>query len=265
MAKTAAILLALHALAAQAATLNFKSGATFEGKVLEVTGTNTVVVRSDKDGKTYTVNLSYLTEATQLLITGQPKPSESSTALPPQDLSVNSSQIEGAFGLKLGQVYDPSSALSTNKSRATMMSRGGFIQVDMTNYDFKPALPLPPFHIYSASVSPSNVVYEIIALACKFKSSDTLRNEKEKLYRALEEKYGEGTLLPSGMSGRRSYTFQHGTREVELSFCFDGDNSYLELRYKDNALCKEAKMQQLRADDTDPAVQAERKKLKQQL
>lgn len=48
-----------------AATLTFKSGATFEGEVVEFIGTNSVIVKSSKDYKPYTITISMLSTACQ--------------------------------------------------------------------------------------------------------------------------------------------------------------------------------------------------------
>src|ERR1035437_5234064 len=104
----------LVVLRAQATTLSFKSGAKFEGEVAEVKGTN-VLARNEKDGKTYTIPLAYLSDVDQMVITGHPPSHEDSQAPPekagaaktPPEQSENKpdeSQIVGAFGLKLGQV-----------------------------------------------------------------------------------------------------------------------------------------------------------------
>jgi hypothetical protein len=54
-----------------AATINFKSGATFNGEVLSFKGTDSVVMKSSKDGKAYTILISDLTDSSQRLLESQ--------------------------------------------------------------------------------------------------------------------------------------------------------------------------------------------------
>lgn len=278
--------------AAGAATFTFKSGTKFEGDVVEVKGTNSVVVRSAKDGKIYTIILSMLTDADQYLITGHwpgvsgdHEPSyqeilraervsrEAGKTLPEQAEDDSSGQaghpsrITGAFGLKLGQVFDPKYATGTNQTPESMTSKGEFIKMQMVGYNFKPRHPLPNFERYEVGVTPcSNYVYSI-GVSADFESFSSAREEQEKLLAALQEKYGKATFdsRTNGVYRSWSYTIKQGTREVWLSLSRDTDPISLFLDYGDTALHSQAEREQAEIEAANPERKAQRKKLEKQL
>jgi hypothetical protein len=149
--------------ASSAVTFTFKSGAKFEGEVIEFKGTNSVVVRSAKDAKPYTITISMLTEDDQ------------------QRLAELRSQITGAFGMVLGQKFIPSSITALDDGE-------GYWR----RYRFSPSAPLPGFTQYWVRVTPgSNRIWSIGAVALFGKDSVAAWKERQKLVAALEEKYGK--------------------------------------------------------------------------
>ena len=149
--------------AAGASTFTFKSGARFEGEVVEFKGTNSVVVRSSKDAKQYTIIISMLSDDDQ------------------RQLAELRSQITGAFGIKLGQKF--------NLSFASALDSGTGYQ---KRYRFSPAPPLPNFTEYWVKVTPhSNHVWSIGAIALFGEDSMKAWSERRKIVAALEEKYGK--------------------------------------------------------------------------
>ena len=275
----------LAAFIGQATTYHFKSGATFEGEVVEVKGTN-AVIRSDKDGMVYTLPIAYLTEADQTLITvttGSPMSADDYFAgyraaqqrekepLPEQpENPADEGKIVGAFGLRLGQTFDTKYATATNKSSDLVSVKGELIHVDRTSYTFRPRLYLPHFTWYSADITPrSNLVYTVTAMASSLGREDPPfddAKECDKLLSVLQQKYGRATNLRP-YTNSVLYTIKQGTREVTLSHhTYSGASAgCLIISYTDTALYQQAKHEQLQLDEEDPARQAERKRLKQQL
>jgi hypothetical protein len=285
---------------AAASTFTFKSGAKFEGELVEAKGTNSVIVRSAKDGKAYIITVSDLTDEDQLTIrfamrwgvvgqTGaavhddQPglptthedykaalraerEKAEAGKTLPEQagDKSSDSGQITGAFGLKLGQSFDVRYATYTNNLFDHMTLKGDYIRVEVVSYSFKPRVPLMQFELYSAEVTPcSNLVYSITALA-DYESYSSASEDQEKLLAALEQKYGRATLDHS--DNHFWYTIKQGTRQVSLSFGHPTNSTpFLTLTYEDTALHQQANFEQAQIDALDPKRKAEQNKLKKQL
>lgn len=264
----------LVVLSAQATTLNFKSGAKFDGEVVEVKGTN-VLARSEKDGKTYTIPVAYLSDVDQMVITGhlpshedsQAAPEMAGAAKPPPEQPEkkgDESQIVGAFGLKLGQVFDLRNATATNKYERDVFVKNRSFKVEVTEYDFKPSSPLPLFSHYQVAVTPrSNRVYDIIGATSTAKverSKVVIPDEREKLLSILEQKYGQAE--PSRDGTTRWYIIRRGDCKVHL---ISDDDRALILTYEDTVLREQAEREQLELDAADPAKQGERNRLKEQL
>jgi hypothetical protein len=277
------LLLALATLTAQAATYTFKSGAKFEGDVVEHKGTNALVVRSDRDGKLYTLYLTNLTELDQMFITGKsPTASDYAAArraeadradagktMPeqPEDSASASGQIIGAFGLKLGQKFDLKYAVSTNKTEETMTLKGEVNHINLNSYYFRPKVPLPNFDSYIVHTTPcSNLVYAITAYSMDFESFSAACDESDKLLAVLQQKYGKAHHWLNVEKDCEWNTITQGTREVTLFFRhFTNSMPGLSLSYTDNDLHRQAQAEQITIDAADSARAAERKKLKQQL
>jgi hypothetical protein len=160
-----AALLALTALTAQTDMFTFKSGAKFEGEVVEVKGTNSVIVRSAKDAKLYTITISMLTNEEQ------------------RRLATLQSQIAGAFGIRLGQTFRVANAVKTDERSGMKF---------LASCPFAPIAPLPNFTEYSVRVTPrSNRVCSVSAGAYFGEDDIKAWAERQKIVAALEEKYGK--------------------------------------------------------------------------
>jgi len=267
----------------QAATLNFKSGATLEGEVVEIRGTNSVLVRSDKDGKDYEIKLSYLTDADQIRITGnlmsadeyfagyraarQKEKEEDAKTLPeqPENEAKDSGKIVGAFGLRLGQRFDLKYATGTSKSPDTVSVNGATIHIERTNYNFRPKVPLPGFDFYQVETTPrSNLVCSISTTKIEFHPFGAAFNEHDNVLKVLEQKYGKATL--TSYPEVEYHTIRQDKREVLVTFGLSTNSGpSLTITYQDTALYQRAKQEQMEIEAADPARQAERKRLKQQL
>jgi hypothetical protein len=221
---------------------------------VEVTRTNSVLVRSDKDGMVYTLNLDYLTDEARFIATHGTQPADSASG---------SEQIVGACGLKLGEWFDPNYATHTNKSTDTVTTKDETLHVNLTSYSFKPETPLPNFTDYSVGVTPrSNIVYSI-EMRKSYGAIEAARPEEDKLLAVLQQKYGKATRAYYSATKCTMSTIKQGTREVSLISGFPTLGSFVSLRYTDTTLKEQAKWEQAQIDY--PSLQMERKKLKQQL
>jgi hypothetical protein len=269
----------LVVLIAQATTLNFKSGAIFEGDIVEVKGTN-VLVRSDKDGRQYAIPLAYLTEADQTRITSKmsdeyfagyrAEQQREKEPVPDQpENKADEGKIVGAFGLKLGQQFDLKYAISTNKTSEYVEVNGETLWMNMTGYAFRPKVFMTHFSRYSVDVTPrSNFVYSISATALDLHLDDSTFNaleEGQKLLSVLEQKYGKATIIESDDKHCSSHRITQATREVTLTYGFSTNEDYVIIRYEDSVLCRQARREQFEIDAANPARKAERDRLKQQL
>jgi hypothetical protein len=82
--------------------------------------------------------------------------------------------------------------------------------------------------------------------------------------KVLEQKYGKATL--TSYPEVQYNTITQDKREVMLTFGSSTNSGpSLTITYKDTALYQQAKQEQMEIDAADPARQAERKRLKQQL
>jgi hypothetical protein len=200
----------------RASTFTFKSGAKFEGEVVEFKGTNSVIVRSSKDAKPYTITISMLSDGDQ------------------QRLTELRSQITGAFGLELGQKYSPSPT-----ARKELGGR-------LMGYGFTPRPPLPNFTEYVVAVTPrSNHIFRISATGY-FDDGLNAFQERGKLLAALEEKYGKAVHEDASSS---RYTpeidiITKGSREVRLAYIsgnsLRGERASITVIYLDNPLAEQA-------------------------
>jgi len=109
----------------------------------------------------------------------------------PEDSDGSSGQIVGAFGIKLGQRFDPSYATFTNKSQESITTKGEWVDIKLPLYGFKPKNPLSEFNNYNVVVTPlSNIVCSIRAWA-GFASAASALAEYRKLSAALQEQHGK--------------------------------------------------------------------------
>jgi len=195
-----------------------KSGTNIEGTVVEFKGTNSVVIRSAKDEKLYTVKISMLTEDDQRRL-------DTDASRPP---------ITGAFGLALGQKFDPRSAASSEKMGASVQ------------YGFKPTVPLPSFSKYYLELTPrSSRIWRIAAMGI-FESDGEERAQqvREKTIVALWEKYGRPVHEVDVDERRTEITetdrFTKGDREVSVTYTSAVGRAFVHLVYRDKSLDKQA-------------------------
>jgi hypothetical protein len=159
----------------------------------------------------------------------------------PEDAASASGQIKGAFGLKLGQVFDLKYATSTNLTRTTVTRRDKTALCDKKSYSFIPRHPLPHFSYYSVETTPcSNLLYCITAVSDEYEYSSMTQDDCDKLLVALEEKYGRAHLMKD--EDTTYCSFKQGSVELTLSSAYhkahEGQSaySYLCLNYRDTAL-----------------------------
>ena len=183
-----------------AATFTFKSGAKFEGEVVEFKGTNSLVVRSAKDAKLYTITISMLADEDQ------------------HRLVELQSQITGAFGIKLGQSFRAVKTVEVSELSGIKY---------LASCPFTPTARVPNFSEYVVRVTPrSNHVYSVMASAYFGENSLKAYGERVKIVAALEEKYGKAEHTTSTDRDKMDVdTITKGNRIVEVRSmgCTHGD------------------------------------------
>lgn len=137
-----------------------------------------------------------------------------------QDDENASKGIEGAFGIKLGQVFDPSSALGVK---------------DMAGpyYRFKPVGPVAPLNEYFLRITPkTHKVYEIEA-SWKFRDKAAGINAFSALSSTLEKKYG-----PLEMASEDNHLFRvrKSDDKILMLTMSDANEGTLQVQYTDIAL-----------------------------
>ena len=170
----------------------------------------------------------------------------------PEDSDGSSGQIVGAFGIKLGQRFDPSHATFTNWSKESMSTKGEWVQIKLPFYGFKPKNPLSEFNNYHVVVTPlSNIVCSIGA-GGRFMSAASALAEYRKILTALQEQHGKATFLsPKDM---QAATIQQNRREVRLGCILWTNLSSLTVCYEDNALMHQAKWEQMQIERESPEM-----------
>jgi hypothetical protein len=207
---------------------NFKSGSEMKGEIIAFKGTNSVIIR-DKDAKPYSIKISMLTEESQRRLDTN---------------ACRAQEIAGAFGLALGQKFNPAAATSVEKRAGSL------------NYDFRPSVPLPNFAHYSVEVTPrTGRIYRIAALAVFDGNSakyaweatgklmaydDAAQREYEKILAALWEKYGRPAceLEPDEQRSeiRKNARVTRGDREAWVSYTQSSGSAFVHLVYRDKSL-----------------------------
>jgi hypothetical protein len=141
--------------------------------------------------------------------------------------------IEGAFGIKLGDAFDPAKAIS----RASMTD-------GTPMYQFRPEKPFRSFSKYYVLVTPStHKVYCIWGIG-RVENTETGKKEQAIVMQAIEEKYGpqDNAGLMDGF-----YDSQHitqGSKMVMTKITGFMDTT-IEIRYYDNELEKVAEQERL--------------------
>jgi hypothetical protein len=136
-------------------------------------------------------------------------------------------QIDGAFGLKFGQVFDPSKALATAKTTA-----------GETLYKVKPPTPNSYFDRYYVELTPNTKkIFHVWALG-PVPSESEGKIRRDSLARAIEAKYhAKRGLFDNDFA--RILLQGDTTITVKTSRQSGGGGYQLELRYKDATLAKE--------------------------
>jgi hypothetical protein len=230
------LLLALNASGAEMRTWTFQQNSnTMQGAVVNVVGDSVALKRPD--GAVFSVKTAYLIESDRIYLEGLAK-------VQTEQQAATESQITGAFGVTLGQVYGAS---------ARWVTEGPYY----TYCNFTPSPGLPGFTEYRAIVNPrSKVVHTIIAVETfsgnMLDRVDQSVAETLKIVAALEKKYGKAAygkapdLLPSPSSEYEpeSFTITRGQRFVRVY----NSARFIIVKYVDTALETAAK------NDSTPAV-----------
>ena len=170
----------------------------------------------------------------------------------PEDSDGSSGQIVGAFGIKLGQRFDPTYATFTNKSQESISTKGEWVDIKLPLYGFKPKNPLSKFDNYNVVVTPlSNIVCSIRAWA-GFASAASALAEYRKLVAVLQEQHGKATFL--SRKNLQVATIQQNRRKVRLICSVRTNLSSLTVCYEDSALNHQAKWEQVQLDRESPEM-----------
>ena len=194
------LLLALNASGAEMRTWTFQQNSnTMQGAVVNVVSDSVALRRPD--GAVVSVKTAYFIESDRIYLEGLAK-------ILTEQQAATESQITGAFGVTLGQVYGASARWVTEGPTYTYCN-------------FTPKPGLPGFTEYRAIVNPrSKVVHTIVAMETF--SGDVLDRinqsgpETLKIVAALEKKYGNALYRPSSSSEYQSYTITRGQRLVRV-------------------------------------------------
>ena len=142
-------------------------------------------------------------------------------------------KIEGAFGEKLGDEFNPDSATDTNS-----LSDGTLI------YEFSPPANFRSFDHYYVMITPqSHKIYGIVASG-SFDNTDKARNEQAVVMEILKEKYGPEDAQGVADAVDNVERITQGTRLVttKVSGLTDGR---LDLRYFDSDLVQTAEQERV--------------------
>ena len=169
----------------------------------------------------------------------------------PEDSDGSSGQIVGAFGIKLGQRFDPSYATFTNKSLETISIKGEVFVFYQPVYGFNPKNLAENF-VGCVVVTPrSNIVCKIGASA-NFESAAPALAEYRKLVAVLQHQPGRASFI-SDKDGQTT-TVRRDRRAVELRYSFSTNLSFLSISYTDDALNRQAKWEQVQLDKERPEM-----------
>jgi|DEB0MinimDraft_6_1074348.scaffolds.fasta_scaffold00749_7 hypothetical protein len=136
-------------------------------------------------------------------------------------------QINGAFGIRLGDVFDKDRAIGTRK-----------LESGETLYVFRPSKPYLAFNTYYALLSPkTDIIYEIWATG-KYENKANAERELSLLKSILGKKYGKGEGNDFVVRGDINYIYQ-GDREITLRIK-GFTNFELRVIYTDVTLKKQA-------------------------
>ncbi len=148
---------------------------------------------------------------------------------PPQE------EIEGAFGFKFGQVFDPSKSLGTSKNTA-----GEIL------YRVNPPTPNPTFENYYIEVTPdTKKIFHVWAQA-KISSDAEAKIRRDSLAQAIIAKYqAQKGMLDSEFA---RILVQGDTTVIIKTYPNPGGGILLDLRYKNENLAKEGRTEAVGKD-----------------
>jgi len=142
-------------------------------------------------------------------------------------------KIEGAFGIKLGEVFDPANAVGK-----------GALTDGTPMYQFSPAKPFRSFKSYYILITPkTNRVYSIWGIG-EFENTPTAQKEQDLVLEILKQKYGD--RKKEGLMDRLSDLKQivQGDRSVVVKINGVIDVT-MDIRYYDEPLRKLAEKERL--------------------
>jgi hypothetical protein len=142
-------------------------------------------------------------------------------------------EIEGAFGEKLGDAFDPDSAADTNS-----LTDGTIL------YEFSPPANFRSFEHYYVMITPqSHKIYGITAMG-NFDNTDQAKKEQAVVMEILKEKYGPEQVQGISDAMDNVERITQGNRYVltKVSGFTDGT---LDLRYYDSDLAQVAEQERI--------------------
>ncbi|HEY1169885.1 MAG TPA: hypothetical protein VGH19_00830 [Verrucomicrobiae bacterium] len=157
-----------------------------------------------------------------------PAPTPAPVATPAPAVAATG-EIEGAFGLKFGEVFNPTKALATAKTTSGEVM-----------YKVKPPTPNAYFDTYLIMITPDTKrIFEIWAMG-PVPSESEGKIRRDSLVKAIEAKYQTKKNLFDSEFARMMIQGDK-TVTVKTSRQLSGAGYQLELRYKDGALAKEGR------------------------
>ena len=143
-------------------------------------------------------------------------------------VSAGNEQISGAFGLVLGDQYDPKRSYG-KKSKET----------GLTLYSFRPKNNFRSFTKYAVSLTPSTKKIFLINAIAVFRNSSDCESELDLMSSMLEEKYGQPIKTTDRFDLNNTTVLidqpEHG-REILLKCSRLRSNVKLDIFYSDNNL-----------------------------
>jgi len=173
-------------------------------------------------GGVATVSLADLPEKIRKMLGDVPENATASNTKPAAGDAGAAKPIEGAFGLKLGDVFDAAKAVAIRSP-----------ELPTPFYEIKPAGPLPGFQGYHCTITPTTHRIISIGAAADVKTLDAGRAEEVRILELLEGKYGKAEL--SITNGRREWRITSNNRNASLTGPTAGAMSIM-LVYRDERM-----------------------------
>ncbi len=133
-------------------------------------------------------------------------------------------EITGAFGIKLGDVFQPTLA-----DKDSTLSDGAIM------YQFEPQQPFRSFTNYYASITPkTHKIYSILGVGT-IESDQVCKKEQAVVMSILKEKYGKSNNNNDTLKPREAELIDQGNRAVSTK-CSGDSNAKISVKYYDNNL-----------------------------